>query len=52
MLIHSSEDGTVEALPALPEEWKDGYVKGLRTRSGKTADIYWKNGQLKKLILR
>lgn len=52
MLIHSSEDGSVEALPALPEAWQNGYVKGLRTRGGKTAAIKWKNGKLKSLILR
>ena len=52
MLLHSFEDGTVKALPALPEAWKDGYVKGLKTRGGKTADIYWKDGKLKRLNIR
>ena len=37
---------TEQPLPALPKEWKNGYIKGLRTQKGKTVDIYWKNGVL------
>ncbi len=52
MILLSAADGSVKTLPALPEAWKSGSVKGLRTRGGKTADMVWKDGKVKKLRLR
>lgn len=46
-MLVQDRNGSVKVLPALPKEFKNGYVKGLRIKSGKTIDIYWENNQLK-----
>jgi len=45
---HEREDGrpVVALLPALPPEWSEGRVRGLRARGGITCDVAWKDGRL------
>ena len=45
MLIRS-EDGLIHLLPALPEEWGTGEVKGLKAHGNVEIDMKWNNGEL------
>ena len=51
MLMQSEYDvnngiTTISLLPALPDMWKEGSIKGLRTRGGNVIDIVCKDGKL------
>lgn len=50
MLVQSTID-TITLLPALPDEWCNGHVNGLKLRGGLTIDISWSNNMLDSLTL-
>ena len=42
---------TIELLPAIPENWKDGAVSGIRARGGITVDMSWRDSRVVALTL-
>jgi alpha-L-fucosidase 2 len=45
-MLMQSHSGEISLLPALPKEWPEGSITGLRGRGGYSINVYWEKQQL------
>ena len=47
-MLMQSDGETMDLLPALPKEWPNGEMKGLKARGNYTVSLVWDNGKITK----
>jgi alpha-L-fucosidase 2 len=50
-MLVQSEEGYIDLLPALPDQWPDGSFEGLCVRGGGVLNLQWKNKQVQSVQL-
>jgi len=51
-MLLQSHDGAIDILPALPDEWKNGSITGLKAYGGFEVSIAWENNTLQKITIK
>lgn len=51
-MLMQSINGIIHLLPALPRQWPEGFIKGLRARGNYELDMEWNNGKLTRAVIK
>ena len=51
-MLLQSQNGVIHILPALPQAWPQGFVKGLKARGNFEVDIFWTAGKLSRVTIK
>lgn len=51
-MLLQTQNGFIDILPALPDDWKSGEITGLRTYGGFEVSIKWDNNQIQEIIIK
>lgn len=51
-MLMQSHDEAIHLLPALPEDWNQGSIKGLKARGGFEVDMNWQENELQEVKIK
>jgi len=51
-MLLQTQNGFIDILPALPDDWKNGKISGLKTYGGFVINIVWENNKAKEITVK